>query len=286
MTNSKKRNYLNNKDLLKEIHLSKNSYCSFLNPVTDHQFDIILNDVSEITQENIDKALESRKTRLEKEKLDVSNIQKTDLVFRVMTWEHIPAAPVKPAKKSKTKTLNISDEFKDFEENFSDSELDEVEADLIDKNDPTLLNKAKIKVNFPPFFHYRFNDQDELILVGKSQWQGDLVTGSFCKTHGQITDNLALMYMKLTERWGSRSNYRGYSYLDEMVGQGLAQLIAVGLQFNEAKSDNPFSYFSMCLQNAFCRVLNIEKRNQNVRDSLLEQSGFKPSMSRQMQNLD
>lgn len=283
---TQKKNYLNNKDILKEIHLSKNSYCSFVTPSTDHQFDIILNDVLEITQENIDLALENKKTRLEKDKINADNIQKSDLIFRVMTWEHIPAAPAKPAKKSKVKPVNIADEFKDFEDNFSEGELDEIESDLVDKNDPTLLNKAKIKVNFPPFFHYKFNDQDELILIGKSHWQGDIETGNFSKTHGQITDNLALMYMKLTERWGSRSNYRGYSYLDEMVGQGLAQLIQVGLQFNEAKSDNPFSYFSMCLQNAFCRVLNIEKRNQNVRDSLLEQSGFKPSMSRQMQNLD
>ena len=34
-------NYLNNKDLLREIHLSKNSYCSYSKPEY-HQYDFIV----------------------------------------------------------------------------------------------------------------------------------------------------------------------------------------------------------------------------------------------------
>jgi hypothetical protein len=37
----KKINYLNNKDILKEIHTSKNSYCSFVDPEY-HRYDIII----------------------------------------------------------------------------------------------------------------------------------------------------------------------------------------------------------------------------------------------------
>ena len=43
----RKVNYLNNKDLLKQIHKSKSGFCSFID--TDyHQFDIILLDVDKI----------------------------------------------------------------------------------------------------------------------------------------------------------------------------------------------------------------------------------------------
>jgi len=44
----KKVNYLNNRDILKEIHKSKNTYCSFRDRETDHQFDIILPNVEKI----------------------------------------------------------------------------------------------------------------------------------------------------------------------------------------------------------------------------------------------
>ena len=52
------------------------------------------------------------------------------------------------------------------------------------------------------------------------------------------------MYIKLVERYSQRSNWRGYTYIDEMRGQALLQLTQIGLQFNEAKSDNPFAYYN------------------------------------------
>ena len=49
---ARKHNYLNNKDLLHEIHKSKNTYCLFRNPLIDHDFDMILDSVDEITEAN------------------------------------------------------------------------------------------------------------------------------------------------------------------------------------------------------------------------------------------
>ena len=47
-----RHNYLNNKDILKEIHKSKTTYCLYLNPA-DSEYDIILPDVSKINKKNI-----------------------------------------------------------------------------------------------------------------------------------------------------------------------------------------------------------------------------------------
>ena len=41
MAKPKKVNYLNNKDILKEIHSSKNTYCSFVEPEY-HRYDLII----------------------------------------------------------------------------------------------------------------------------------------------------------------------------------------------------------------------------------------------------
>jgi hypothetical protein len=151
-------------------------------------------------------------------------------------------------------------------------------ADLIDE---PVLNPTHVRVNFPPFFHYRLDEQKTLFLVGKSHWKGDLVTGEFSKDHGNMTRKLAMMFMKLCERYATRSNWRGYTYNEEMRGQALLQLSQIGLQFDESKSQNPFAYYTAAITNSFTRILNIEKKNQNIRDDILEMNGLNPSWTRQ-----
>jgi len=108
--------------------------------------------------------------------------------------------------------------------------------------------------------------------------------GAFSKTHGTMTNELAKMFMKLVERYGTRGNWRGYTYNDEMQGAALLQLSQIGLQFNELKSQNPFAYYTAAITNSFTRVLNLEKKGQNIRDDILEQHGLNPSYTRQVKN--
>ena len=65
-----------------------------------------------------------------------------------------------------------------------------------------------------------------------------------------------------------------------MRGQAILQLTQIGLQFDESKSNNPFAYYTAAVTNSFVRIINIEKRNQNIRDDLLEINGMNPSYSR------
>jgi hypothetical protein len=90
--------------------------------------------------------------------------------------------------------------------------------------------------------------------------------------------------MKLCERYGTRANWRGYTYNDEMQSQALMQLSQIGLQFDESKSENPFAYYTAAITNSFTRILNLEKKNQAIRDDLLEQNNMMPSFTRQTAN--
>jgi hypothetical protein len=270
-----KVNYLNNKDILKEIHLSKNTYCSYLDPVTDHQYDMILPSVTKINQKTIAEARRTRATRLTKEtgvEVNEKKIPNTDIVFRIMTWEHIPMAPKKVPKVAKKK--RTVEDILGLEELPPEDPLE----DLID--DP-VLDLAHVRVNFPPFFHYRVTDHKVPYIVGKSHWRGDLETGEYSRDHGNMTRKLAMMFMKLCERYATRSNWRGYTYNEEMRGQALLQLSQIGLQFDESKSQNPFAYYTAAITNSFTRILNIEKKNQNIRDDILEMNGLNPSWTRQ-----
>jgi hypothetical protein len=261
MTLIPKIKYLTNKDLLKEIHRSKNTYCSFTDKIYS-DYDLIVSSLEKLNIRTIAEAKRNRASRMSKiaheaamiaggKKLpakefevDYKKIAKEDLVFRIMTFEHIPLAP------GRKKTLKNT-------------------ADSHDK------------VNFPPFQHWKFDDKGNLICVGKSHWKGSLDTGVFSKDHGQMTDNLARMFLKLCERYATRGNVRGYTYNDEMRGQAILQLTQIGLQFDESKSDNPFAYYTAAVTNSFVRIINIEKRNQNIRDDILEMNGMNPSWTRQ-----
>tara|TARA_R110000796_G_scaffold46462_9_gene112227 strand:+ start:21065 stop:21919 length:855 start_codon:yes stop_codon:yes gene_type:complete len=272
----KKVNYLNNKDILKEIHKSKSTYCSFIDS-EDHAYDVIIHDIETLKSDLfLAEARELRASRLAKEAFDAAKaegqvvkadqfaipsdtIPVTDVVVRFMTWEHIPEAEAKPKKG----------EMLDPDDEVSSSEYEEQ------------LPIKYVKVNFPPFQHYKIDEKGQAICVGKSHWKGDLETGDYSRNHGNMTNKLAHMFIKLCERYATRSNWRGYTYNDEMRSQALLQLSQIGLQFDESKSQNPFAYYTAAITNSFTRVLNIEKRNQNIRDDILEMNGLNPSYTRQ-----
>jgi hypothetical protein len=268
-----KTNYLNNRDILKQIHLSKNTYCSYTDPVLDHQYDIILPTVEKINQRTIAEARRNRADRFKREGIiiDPKKIPNTDLVFRITMWEHIPMAP-KKIPKTATKKKKIEDIFE------LELESEDPLADLIDI---PVLDPKHIRLPFPPFYHYRIDESKVPFQVGKSHWIGDFETGEFSKDHGAMTRTLATMFMKLCERYATRSNWRGYTYNEEMRGQALLQLSQIGLQFDESKSQNPFAYYTAAITNSFTRILNLEKKNQNIRDDMLEQAGLNPSWTRQ-----
>ena len=257
------KQYLTNKELLKELHLSKNRYSSYT--AKEHaDYDLILPDVSKINIRTIAEAkrvkalklshialaeaqLTNPKAKLAMVEVDYKKVGKQDVVFRIMTHDHIPLEPGR-------------------------------------KKTPKTRGDHHTKVNFPPFQHWKFNENDELVCVGKSHWKGDVETGEFSLTHGQMTNKLAKSFMLLVERYSMRFNWRGYTYVDEMRSQALLQLSQIGLQFDESKSQNPFAYYTAAIDNSFTRILNIEKKNQMIRDDLLIETGQSPSFTRQMEH--
>jgi len=261
----KKVNYLNNKDMLKEIHRSKNSFCEYIDQkysdydvIVENQADIFDTDVQDRAKSAkaarmaavafeiaLDEYVNGKSTRKDRPKLsefkfDPSIISVDDLVFRVLTFDHIPLAP---GRKKKPKST--ADNY--------------------------------IKLNFYPFKHFII-ENGVAKEVGKSHYH----KGKFSLEHGSITVKLAKMFILMVNKYSQRGNWRGYTYIDEMKGQSLLQLSQMGLQFDEYKSDNPFSYYTACVSTSFTRVFNLEKKNQTLRDDLLIDSGASPSFSRQL----
>lgn len=280
----KTTNYLNNKDLLIQIHESKCSFCEFEDPKYS-SFDQIIYDIGVLTNDDIctehfgtwdieyvdpktkkeiiSRTLVENKTvqeffqdvkekklkKMKKEdpelELEVSDILVGDLFFRLMTFEHIPPDPNWDEEKIKKK-----------------------------KSD------GHIKVTFPPFQHYIMENGIPRC-VGLSHYKDR----EFSRDHGRISNELGKMYMLLVEKISKRGNWRNYTYIEDMKGDALRQLSQVGLQFDEGRGQipNPFAFYTTVVNNAFKRILNSEKKVRDIRDDLIELEGETPSFTRQME---
>jgi len=213
----KKINYLNNKDLMHEIHESKLTFCY----VEDEKYKKYHAIVS--GEENVTSALFFAVWK--KEKKNGNELQLSDVVIKVITYRHVPT---------------------DYSNN---------------KKRPTVLN-------FIPFKHFALVS-GKIKEVVRSHWNGDLQHGYFDTTKGRITDDLAKMLIKLVDRYYTRSNVRGYSYVEDMKSKSLLQLVENALKFDERKSENPFSYLSNIIGNSMKFTLNMEKRYANLKNDLL-----------------
>lgn len=284
-------NYLNNKDLLIQIHESKLSYCEFekddyknydqiiydLNVLTDDKVCSNANDEYNITygvdlrtgrddkQNILSKKLintitvekfikKVKKNKIQKMKKQDSTIELTeeeiltsDLIFRLMTYNHIPLDEKWDPEREKKK---VSD--------------------------------GHIKVSFPPFKHYIIENG-----VPRCVGQSHYLNNEFSSNHGKINERLGKMFMLLVEKISKKGNWRNYTYIDEMKSSSLLQLSKVGLQFDEGRSEhpNPFAFYTTVVNNAFKRVLITEKKNRDIRDDLIQIAGQTPSLTRQMEEM-
>lgn len=275
-----KVNFLSNKELLHEIHQSKKSFCYFIDNAYS-SYDAIAVTLDEINEEVIADCRARRAAQqmqaaklvlknqgLKSHQIKVAMVEPTEipidsLVFRIMNDDHIPMLTeeeLKPAQRLKAAEENrVKTNFNAFKHYL-----------LVYSGDPLEETVDMTKVSFKE--------------VGRSHWKGGLENGHFCMTHGNITDRLARMYMKMVDRYSQKPNWRGYSYLDEMKNQSLLQLIQVGLKFDERRSQNPFAYYTTTMTNSFTGVFHKEKRNQNIRDDILIMQGQTPSNTRMVEH--
>lgn len=234
---ARRKPYLNNRDLLKEIHKSKTTFCSFLE-LDYAEYDIILPNLEKINIRTVAQAKRNYANRIAKlqlkehEKLyptqkfkindfleNWKKISKQKLIFRIKTFDHVPLDPTR-------------------------------------KKTPKTIADHHVKLNFNPFQHWKFDENDKLIIVGKSHWEGGLENGWFNKAHGNITNELAKMYIKLCNRYASRGNWRGYC-IDQNT-EVLTKRGWLGIE-NITENDKILSYTNQYLK--WSNIKSIYKNN-------------------------
>jgi hypothetical protein len=76
----------------------------------------------------------------------------------------------------------------------------------------------------------------------------------------------------LCTKMGTRPNFSGYSWVQEMISDGIENCIMSIRNFNPNKNANPFGYFSQISWNAFLRRIEKENKETYIKHKNMENS--------------
>lgn len=76
----------------------------------------------------------------------------------------------------------------------------------------------------------------------------------------RMSEYLGTCFLTLVNKYASRYNFAGYTYLDDMKTEALYLSVKYAHNYNSTKANgNAFGYFSKIVENAFRCVINKEK---------------------------
>ena len=94
------------------------------------------------------------------------------------------------------------------------------------------------------------------------------------KEKPRITHYLAECFLKIATHLSYRPNFINYMFKEDMISDGVENCVQYIDNFDPEKSRNPFAYFTQIIYYAFLRRIAKEKRQMDIRDKLIEKSGY------------
>ena len=90
----------------------------------------------------------------------------------------------------------------------------------------------------------------------------------------RVNNYIGGCFLKIATHLSYRPNFINYMYKDDMVCDGIENCIQYIDNFDPAKSKNPFAYFTQIVYYAFLRRIQKEKRQMDIKDKIIEKSGY------------
>ena len=81
-------------------------------------------------------------------------------------------------------------------------------------------------------------------------------------------------FLKIANRLSFKPNFVNYMFKEDMISDGIENCVQYIHNFNPEKSQNPFAYFTQIIHYAFLRRIQREKRQLEIKNKILERSGF------------
>ena len=81
-------------------------------------------------------------------------------------------------------------------------------------------------------------------------------------------------FLKIANHLSFKPNFVNYMFKEDMISDGIENCVQYIHNFNPEKSQNPFAYFTQIIHYAFLRRIQKEKRQLEVKNKILERTGF------------
>lgn len=90
----------------------------------------------------------------------------------------------------------------------------------------------------------------------------------------RVPDYIGKAIYQIANKLATRPNFIGYTYREEMVGDGIENCLMYLHNFNPEKSKNPFAYFTQIIWYAFIRRIQKEQKQQYIKHKSLINSSI------------
>jgi len=89
-----------------------------------------------------------------------------------------------------------------------------------------------------------------------------------------VSDYIGSCFLKIANHLSYRPNFINYTFRDDMISDGIENCLQYLKNFNPAKSNNPFAYFTQIIYYAFIRRIQKEKKQTSIKYRMIEQGNI------------
>ena len=89
-----------------------------------------------------------------------------------------------------------------------------------------------------------------------------------------VNNYLGSCFLKIANHLSYRPNFINYTFRDDMISDGIENCLQYLDNFNPAKSNNPFAYFTQIIYYAFVRRIQKEKKQVTIKHKLIMDANY------------
>ena len=89
-----------------------------------------------------------------------------------------------------------------------------------------------------------------------------------------LTNYIGECFLKIATHLSYKPNFVNYMFREDMICDGIENCLQYIDNFNPEKSSNPFAYFTQIIYYAFLRRIKKEKKQMEIKNKILEKSGY------------